>query len=83
MQFFVAPLFDLIDLFNFADDNFTLSYSNDKDTATQLITEKLTLITSWLKDSGLSVNKNKTEICLFYHKPLPPIELILNNVKIK
>ena len=80
---FVAPLFDLTDLYNFADDNFTLSSSKDKNIATQTITEKLTLITTWLKDSGLSVNESKTEICLFYHKSQPPIEILLNNVLIK
>ena len=80
---FVAPLFDLTDLYNFADDNFTLSSSQDKNIATQLITQKLTLITYWLKDSGLSVNESKTEICLFYHKSQPPIEILLNDVLIK
>ena len=66
---FVAPLFDLTDLFNFADDNFSLAVSNSKQMAINLMAEKLTLITKWLKDSGLSVNESKTEACVFYHKP--------------
>ena len=56
---FVAPLFDITDLFNFADDNFSLSISPSKDHAVQLITEKLIIITTWLKDSGLSINEKK------------------------
>ena len=80
---FVAPLFDLTDLFNFADDNFTLSISKNKHQAIEVLTLKLTLITKWLKDSGLSVNENKTEVCAFYRKHTPNIEIVLNNVAIK
>ena len=50
--------------------------------AAELITRELTLITKWLKDSGLSVNENKTEACVFYHKPTPMINLVINNVTI-
>ena len=80
---FVAPLFDLTDLLNFADDNFSLSISKCKHEATNLITNKLHLITKWLKDSGLSVNENKTEVCVFYHRPTTNIEIVLNDVSIK
>ena len=34
---FIAPLFDLMNLFNFVDDNFTLSISNSKHQAMQII----------------------------------------------
>ena len=54
---YVAPLFDL---FNFAKDNFTLAVSKNKQHAIELLIEKLTLIKKWLKDSGLSINQNKT-----------------------
>ena len=80
---FVAPLFDLADIFNFADDNFTLSISKDKQLAICQLTHKLTLITKWLKDSGLSVNKSKTEVFVFYHKCTPNIEIIQNDVTVK
>ena len=45
--------------------------------------EKIILITKWLKDSGLKVNENKTELCLFYRKDTPQIEIAINNVMIK
>ena len=45
--------------------------------------EKIATITNWLTDSGLKVNGNKTELCLFYHKDTPPIEIMINNVWIK
>ena len=69
---FIAPLFDLTELYTFADDNFSLSISSNKHQATELIIDKLTLITLWLKDSGLRVNESKTEVCVFHHKPTPP-----------
>ena len=43
----------------------------------------LTLIINWLSDSGLKVNETKTELCLFYRKDTPPIEIIINNALIK
>ena len=80
---FVAPLFDLTDLLNFADDKFTLSTSKNKQQALQILTEKLTLIKKWLKDSGLSVNESKNEVCAFHRRHTPNIEIVLNNVTVK
>ena len=45
--------------------------------------QKLSIITKWLTGSGLKVNEQKTELCLFYRKDTPQIEIILNNVVIK
>ena len=81
---YVAPLFDLTDLSNFADNNFALTWSPIKVTASNLMTKRQTLITQWLKDSGLKVNENKTELCLFFTKKTPPpLEIIVNNTPIK
>jgi hypothetical protein len=33
----------------------------------------------WLKESGLIVNENKTELCLFHKTPKMAIDIILNN----
>ena len=80
---YVALLFDLTDFFNFIDDNFTLAIAKDKHHTIQITTNKLYIITKWLKDSGLSVSKSKTEFCVFHHKHMPTIELVLNNVSVK
>ena len=69
---YVSPLFDLT-------DNFILTFSKSKDESIQLMKTKLSLITKWLTDSGLKVNESKTEICLFYRKDTPQIEINLNN----
>ena len=41
------------------------------------------MITKWLRDSGLVVNKSKTEACLFHQNDHPQIEFSLLGVKIK
>ena len=80
---YVSPLFDLTDLSNFADDNFAITWHSNKQMATLLMQEKLEIMSNWLTQSGLKVNESKTEICLFYKKDTPPVEIILNNVTVK
>ena len=80
---YVAPLFDLTDLSNFADDNFALTWCTNKENARSKIAIKIKLISDWLKDSGLKVNEGKTEVCLFYRKDTTPIEIDVNNNLIK
>ena len=80
---FVAPLFDLTDLYNFADDNFSLASNKSKKQVTKDLESKLKLILKWLSDSGLKVNESKTELCLFHRKDTIPIEITLNNISIK
>ena len=43
----------------------------------------LAIITKWLSGSGLKVNEQKTELCHFYRKDTPPIEINVNNIIIK
>ena len=80
---YVSPLFDLTDLSNFADDNFALTWHTNKQMATNLMQDELMLITTWLKKSGLKVNKTKTELCLFFKKDTHPIEITLNKCQHK
>ena len=44
---------------------------------------RLEMITKWLKDSGLVVNEEKTEMCLFYKTDHAPVELTLNGKIVK
>ena len=80
---FVSPLFDITDLSNFADDNYALTCSKFKESAITLMESKITTITNWLSGSGLKVNEEKTELCLFYRKECPPIEISINNKLIR
>ena len=39
-------------------------------------------ISNWLKDSGLKINENKTELCLFHRNDHAPITITINNTNI-
>ena len=80
---YVSPVFDITNLSNFADDNFALTWNKNKRETVTLMEAKLTLVIDWLTDSGLKVNENKTEICLFYRKDTPPVNILVNNIVIK
>ena len=80
---FVAPLFDLAKMTKFADDNYVIK--SNKFLSQLLIDMKQTLemITKWLKDSGLKVNDQKTELCLFSRNDTQSVTLNINNFEIK
>ena len=80
---YVSPLFDITDLSNFADDNYALTWSKSKNSAIALMENKISTIINWLSGSGLKVNEEKTELCLFYRKDSPTIEITINNKIIK
>ena len=44
--------------------------------------KKIELVRKWLRDSGLSVNEEKTELCLFYKSNQGLGEININNVRI-
>ena len=76
---YVSPLFDLTELSNFADDNFALTWHKNKQSTISSMELKINVIVNWLKDSGLKVNETKTELCLFYRRDTPPIEITIGN----
>ena len=55
----VSPLFNVANLTNFADENFTLKWSININDLIQNIERGLEMIKKWLKDSGLVVNEEK------------------------
>ena len=75
---YVSPLFDLLKLTNFADDNFVIRWNKCIPALISNMEKDLEIMTKWLKDSGLKVNESKTELCLFHRKDCPKITLRLN-----
>ena len=75
---YVSPIFDIINLTNFADDNFVIECAIKIVSLIENMQKKLEAITKWLKKSGLRVNENKTEMCLFYRTDCHPISITLN-----
>jgi hypothetical protein len=63
---FIRPLYDIEKLTTFADDNYIISWSTTKEKTLEILKNKLDKILKWLKDSGLKVNENKTELCIFH-----------------
>jgi hypothetical protein len=55
---FVSPLFDIVPLTNFADDNFCIEWDRDLCVLTDKLEKKLEMITKWLRGSGLVVNES-------------------------
>ena len=80
---FVSPLFDLAKMTLFADDNYIIHRNKQ---ITELLVDmkrSIETIIKWLSQSGLKVNEEKTEICLFYRKDNAPITLRINGTDIK
>jgi hypothetical protein len=80
---FVAPLFDLEKLSNYADDNYIIRWNSCIESLIIDMKKSLEAITKWLQDSGLKVNETKTEMCLFHRNDKRLITLNLNNIVIK
>jgi hypothetical protein len=73
LYFIYIPYFDKTPITNFADDNKTIKFNFKINSLIPKINmgKKLEMIVKWLKDSGLKVNKSKTELCLFQQNDTP------------
>ena len=80
---FVAPLYDLEKLSNYADDNFIIRWNSSIEVLIIDIQRSLEAITKWLRESGLKVNVSKTEMCLFHRSQLKIINVNINNIIVK
>ena len=64
----MRPLFDLFDLINYADDNYIGDENEHLATAMLNLKLKTVGICDWLTNSGLKINEEKTQICIFYRR---------------
>ena len=67
----------------FADDNQVMVSNENLVRLIQDMEMKLEVMMKWLKDSGLTVNDTKTEVCLFNRGDHAPIALTVNNIQIR
>jgi hypothetical protein len=77
---FVSPLFDLTPFHAFADDNQIITCSHDINQVKTDMETKLKIMTKLLRESGLILNEQKTELCLFHKSPQVAINIVINNV---
>jgi hypothetical protein len=79
---YVSPLSDIEFLLTFADDDYIPRFDSSIEKLKTDMQVSLLRITKWLRDSGLSVNKNKTELCLFSRQQMIPVGIILEDAMI-
>ena len=75
--------FELTQLTAFADDKQIMEQGKNLEMLIRSMEGKLEMITRWLKDSGLVVNEEKTEICLFHRADHETVELMINGQSIR
>ena len=66
----------------FADDNYIIKWNKRLDVLQNEIKNTLETIIKWLRGSGLKVNDEKTEACLFYRNDTPPVIITINTKQI-
>ena len=80
---FVAPLFDIEEFFAFADDIFVPREGMLRHDLTEDMAKSLEAISKWLKQSGLKLNEEKTEMCLFSKSDVATITVPLGQSVIR
>jgi hypothetical protein len=80
---FVSRMLKIDFFLSFMDDTFIPKSNNCKSTMIKDMEKSIESLTKWLKNSGLKVNNNKTELCLFYKNDTAPISITLDGVSIK
>jgi hypothetical protein len=76
---FVSPLSEIEFLLNFADYNFIPRFNNCREALITDVQNSLQTITKWPSNSGLLINKSKTEMCIFSKHGIEPITIRLQN----
>ena len=79
---FVSPLFDIENMTNYADDNYIIRWNKCIEALISDMEKSLEAITKWLRDSGLEVNTDKTEVCLYHRTDNVPIQLRISDTVI-
>ena len=75
---YISPLFDLEFLLTFADDNYIPRFNISLEPLITDMKKSIESITKWLRDSGLSVNKSKTEVCTFHKREIRSFTININ-----
>ena len=60
------PIFEIVDLLAYADDNYMGGENQNLTEAIQAVKAETEAVTKWMSSSGLKINELKTEICIFH-----------------
>jgi len=80
---FIAPIYETVNMCTYADDNFLVEHDSTLNGTIGKVKMKAERTIKWLRESGMKVNADKTEFCIFHHNDVRPSVLVLDNVEIK
>jgi hypothetical protein len=67
----------------YADDTYTITSAKEKGKVITDVGDALTRISLWFQNSGLKVNKEKTEIVIFYKNNCIPEDVLINGTTVR
>jgi len=79
---FIAPMFKIAQVSSYADDSYLSDKSDDVKSLTRGLSTSATLLTNWFKASGLVVNENKTEFCVFHKNKRVNCYITINETRV-
>jgi hypothetical protein len=80
---FISPLIRAEKLLAYADDNYPIGIGITKDAALADLQRRVIIAEKWMSGSGLKVNLQKTELCIFHRHDSGKGQLTVNSVVIK
>jgi hypothetical protein len=63
---FISPIYELEEMVSYADDSYIIVGDKTKEASKTLLEKSLNTVANWLKNSGMKVNVEKTEIVVFF-----------------
>ena len=76
---YTLPLAEVAEnLFTYADDNYQIGSAETEQEAIQRCITQTEITAKWMKDSGLVINNEKTEVCVFHKQDTNITEVMLN-----
>jgi len=79
---FISPLADIITTTTDADDNYLFGSGETEKKVLENCIKETKIAINWFLDSGLCVNKMKTEVCVFNQNDSRAHELVLGSEKV-
>ena len=67
----------------YADDSYHCGHSRNKQQALKILQEKINSAVKWITDSGLKVNLEKTEMCVFHRMDTCRAKLKLGDITVE
>ena len=67
---FLSPIYDKVNCITYADDNYSIGTGSTIDVTIGKVKKKAEILINWLKKSGMKVNEDKTEFCIFHRNDL-------------